>query len=117
MKGYETLENAYLHMKELLDIVEANPIGVEMQWFERAKAFVEDFKTWTPEVFIYLEGGCIQGASANCNMHFNLWDDDNEKEGEVIHFENEEMSYKERHKEWNTMIEEDTTKGIIKPIY
>ena len=116
-----TLETAYLHMKELVDTIESNDCfnGVEMQWYERAKAFVEDFKTWTPEIYIHLENGHVLGASANCSMHFNLWDDENEKVGDTIYFDDtkNQMSYDERMTEWDTMIEEDKASGKTKVIY
>jgi len=110
------LETAYLHMKELVDILDDKKpnITLEYQWFERCKQFVKDFKTWTPEIFIYLEGGNIQGASANCSIHFNLWDDDNEKASQLL--PNDPL-YKERLNDWNEYIKEQTTKGLLKPIF
>ena len=116
-----TLETAYLHMKEMVDILDDKKpdVTLEYGWFERAKLFVEDFKTWTPEIFVYLEGGNIQGASANCSMHFNLWDDDNEQMNEVHYFDDSKnlMTYDERLADWNRMIEEDIASGKIKSIY
>jgi hypothetical protein len=72
------------------------------------------FKLWRPSVYVYLEGGNIQGASADCDMHFNLFDDDNEKETIPTAIDE---PYIEKKAMWNWMIESGHKDGTLKPIY
>ena len=103
-------------MKELVDILDDDKPNttLEYQWFERCKQFVKDFKTWRPAVYVFVEGGVVQGASANCSMSFDLFDADNEKEEDKS---DDGSKYEERLEEWNEYIKEQTTKGLLKPIF
>jgi hypothetical protein len=80
------------------------------------KDFEARFKHWTPGVYVYVEGGVIQGASADCNMHFSLFDDDNEKERGPEDLNPGEEPYQERKDTWNWMIDSGHRDGTLKTI-
>ena len=114
------LEDAKTHLEELIQILEKLPIGeqkslINSDYLISLKAFQERFKLWTPNVYVYLEGGNIQGASADCSMHFNLFDDDNEKETPPEERGGE--SYFERKETWQWMIDSGHHDGSLKTIY
>jgi len=118
------LDDAKVHMQTLIELLrEYEPTGQEEKYIESASEFLDRFKHWFPEVYAYIDGGCMQGASANCNAVFNLWDNDNEKESESNFYEegvsnemDEEDTYEFRHAEWNRMIKEGTKSGELKSI-
>lgn len=75
---------------------------------EKFDAFEKD----QPAVYVYSEGGKVQGASANCEMDFEIFDaDDYEAE------ENEELNDQQTPEEWDLMITGLTAAKEIKPIY
>jgi len=108
-----TLDDAKQHLQELLRVCQGKA-DLDKDYLRRVVQFCEDFKTWNPEIFVYVEGGCIQGASANCNIHFNLWDDDNEKASQLM--PNDPL-YTERHDDWSQTINEGHKSGKLKPIF
>ena len=63
-----------------------------------------------PKVYVFVEGGNIQGASANMSIEFNVFDKDNfnapDYDGEADDLKN-----------WNTMINEGHETCALKPIY
>lgn len=65
-----------------------------------------------PEVYVFVQGGLIQGASANMSIDFNVFDKDNYDDSDFDH-ENEEWSLKD----WNQMIKEGTKNGTLISIY
>lgn len=114
------LEDAKTHLDELITALEKLPIGdrkslVSSDYLITLKEFQNRFKFWKPEVFVYVEGGLVQGASANCDMGFNLFDNDNEKERTEL--EPGEEPYNERHDMWNWMIDSGHRDGSLKSIF
>lgn len=69
---------------------------------------------FNPKVYVYVEGGLIQGASGNCNMSFNVFDQDNYDAGNL---QEEFIETFGTPKEWDAMIEEKTEKGEITGIF
>ena len=120
MKAGSILEEARLHLEELLQLSED---VLTPPYKQKIEDVILRLKLWKPEIFIYLEGGNIQGASANCNMVFNLWDDDNKKCEAVENIDessdgNAEFEAYEHDKEtWNWMIEQGHKDGSLISIY
>ena len=104
------IDQTYLHMKELIDVVEGKT-SLERGWFQRCKLFVKDLKTWTPEVYIYLEDGSVSYVVANCRMHPNIFDYYNEREAV-----DDQEAFEKKHLDWNTYLEEGIKKGLLKII-
>lgn len=72
----------------------------------------------TPEVYVYVEGGNIQGASANVPIVWNLFDKDNFDAEENDGFNDPRFQYHAKSlDEWNKMIEEGTEQGTLIGIY
>lgn len=72
-----------------------------------ATKVIDEFEKHRPAVYIFLEGGNIQGASATCDIDFNLFDKDNYKAGDDS----------QTPEEWNDQIEAMTESNEIKGIY
>ena len=124
------LEDAKTHFSETLKILgsalpqlpekEQEFLLVNKDYFNVLKDFYERFKLWKPSVYVYVEGGVVQGASADCDMHFNLFDDDNEKASDpedLSKMQRHEPDYHERKETWNWMIESSHRDGTLKPIF
>ena len=105
------IEQAYLHMKELIDVVEGKT-NLERGWLQRCKLFVKDLKTWTPEVYIYLEDNQINYIVASCRMHPNVFDYYNER---ILLLE-DDKAFEKKVLDWNTYLEEGIKKGTLKII-
>ena len=130
------LEEAKTHFDEVINIIdniindlpekEKKFLGINEDYIKKLQDFNIRFKLWNPSIYIYLEGGNIQGASADSSMHFHLFDDDNEK-AEEEKFESQPPEYKETIQEresyydkremWQWMIESGHKDGSLKPIY
>ena len=104
------IDQAYLHMKELIDVVEGKT-SLERGWFQRCKLFVKDLKTWKPEIYIFIDEDSIDYIVANCNMHPNIFDYPNEKKT-IEDIEDFDIKYLE----WNIYIKEGIEKGLLKII-
>lgn len=74
-----------------------------------AKAVLSEFEKHQPAIYVMLEGGNIQGASATCDIDFNLYDKDNYKAGDLPHDLTPE--------EWNEQIEALTASNNITGVY
>jgi hypothetical protein len=100
--------------------LEKLPIGerkslVSSDYLTILKEFQSRFKFWKPGIYIFVEGGNVQGASANCDMDFSLFDNDNEKVRTEL--EPGEEPYNERLDMWNWMIDSGHNDGSLKEIY
>lgn len=84
-------------------------------YLAKLKEFENKFKFWKPGIYVYVEGGNIQDASADCDVDFNLFDNDNEKERTKL--EPGEEPYQERIEMWNWMINSGIKDGTLKEIY
>lgn len=108
-----TLDDAKTHLNTLVRLLQGRE-ELNREYMEQVVQFAKDFDIWTPEIYVMVEGGCIQGASANCPMHFNLFDIDNEKvEDEQL----DTIPYEDKLFEWETMINEGHEFGKLKAIY
>ncbi len=111
------LDDAKTHMDQMVVLLkkcqEIQPNLTNKDYLTKLEDFVQRFKHWYPEAYAYIEGGCLQGVSANCNLAFNLWDNDNEKENQ---FDEDKNTYDFRHDEWNQMIDAGHKDGTLKPI-
>ena len=107
------LNDAKEHLQELLRVCQGKA-DLDKDYLRKVVQFCEEFKSWDPNVYVFVEGGVVQGASANCNMIFSLFDADNEKEDIE---DEDEFPYKERLEEWNKMIEDGHKSGKLKPIF
>ena len=103
------LDDAKLHLEEMLKLIKHLPEdSVEPEYLSKLKEFVDKFKNFNPEVFVYLSGGTIQQANANSNVIFNLWDND---------IRIQYSDYEDQLEEWNWMIETGIKNGTLKNIY
>jgi len=113
------LDDAKTHIVELrkmLKLCEYKLNDDEKEYLARIDEFLERFKSWYPVAYGYIDGGCMQGVSANCRMGFELWDNDNEEKKPEPDGIPEHETYIFRHDEWNRMIEDGTKSGELKPI-
>lgn len=84
--------------------------------FKEQRKFISYFEQWVPSIYVYVEGGNIQGASATANINFNLYDIDN------LHG-CDEQEQKEFYKnfgtpeQWDAMIKRRTETGELVPVY
>lgn len=82
---------------------------------DAAQAF-KQFREFTPEIYLYVKGGMIQGASANCKMGVDIYDADNldnctdEEEQEFIELNGTA-------EEWDEMIKAKTAEGTLIAVY
>lgn len=110
------LEEAKQNLKEMLQIIrnlqKYDDSIIDPEYLVRLGLFVEKFQFWNPECYAFIEGGNLQGASANCSLVLSLFDVDNEK----ADTENP-IPFQERVDEWNRMIEESHQSGTLKPIF
>ena len=112
------LDDAKEHLQELLRVCQGKA-DLDKDYLRKVVQFCEEFKTWRPGVYVFVEGGVVQGASANCNMNFELFDADNEKQrGEEEYKDNRPgHPYSERLQEWNETIHEGHESGKLKTIF
>jgi hypothetical protein len=83
-----------------------------LKWIEQSEKEIDQFTAHVPNVYIFVEGGNIQGASADSSVFFQVYDKDN--------LNNDEETYVEHNgtlDEWNEMIITRTKSGELKPIY
>jgi hypothetical protein len=73
---------------------------------EQNKLLVDEFEQYHPSIYIYIEGGALQGASATEAMWFNLFDKDN-------YSKSEPGEYFCTPDEWEKDIETKTQDGTI----
>jgi lipoate-protein ligase A len=108
-------------MLKIIKEIQANPElatkSLNQDYLKVLNDFEQRFKLWNPNVYVYVEGGLVQGASADCNMFFNLFDDDNEKETDPEKLEPGEESYQEKKDMWEWMIESGHKDGSLKAIF
>lgn len=90
---------------------EADNVETLAQIEENLK-LVDAFEAEKADVYIFVEGGNIQGASANCNAAIEIYDKDNYNE--ATSDERKEMGDPD---EWNDWIKKETVKGNLIPIY
>jgi hypothetical protein len=85
--------------------------GIKQQ-INETRELIEEFKNLTPEVFIFVQGGNIQGISANTDVSINIYDMDN-------HYADPERYEDENGtpEEWEKMIETKTNNNEIKGVY
>ena len=107
------LDDAKEHLQELLRVCQGKA-DLDMDYLRKVVQFCEEFKTWTPEIYLMVDGGVVQGASANCSMHFNLWDNDNEVASQMMP---NDPIYEERLSDWEDTIKEGHESGKLKPIF
>jgi hypothetical protein len=87
-----------------------------LEWIAESEKEIAEFEAFNPTVYVFVEGGNIQGASADSEMNFELYDKDILDAGDV----EAENDYIESHgtlQEWNAMIKNRTDSGELKPIY
>lgn len=81
---------------------------------EEHRKLVEEFENYKPSVYVYVEGGNIQGASGTEHINFNLFDKDNYMAGED---QDEFVKNYGTPKQWDAMIKKRTKKGELVDIY
>lgn len=84
---------------------------VSPEYLVKLGHFIARFKFWNPECYAFIEGGVMQGASANCSLVLTLFDVENEK----ADIDNP-IPFQERLDEWNYMISSSHDNGSLKPI-
>lgn len=83
------------------------------------KDLIEQAKLYSksqPEIYIMVEGGIIQGASATESMSVNIYDIDNMNAGDS----DDEKEFLENFgtpEEWDAMIKEKTENGTLTSVY
>jgi len=112
------LEDAKEHMSLMVQMLKniqnhQKTEFLDADYLVKLEDFVQRFKYWHPEAYAVIEGGILQTVNANCNLAFNLWDDDNEKEEGT---DAEEITYENRQSEWNQMIADGTKNGELKTV-
>lgn len=109
------LDDMKIHFSEMLKMLKRLEGWTEdeLLFLSQMEEFESRFKVWFPQVFCYIEGGVLQGASANCRMSLDLFDRDNEEATEK-----DELGklFHEREYEWNEMIREGHASGLLIPI-
>lgn len=85
-----------------------------LQRIEEQRKQIKEYENYQPAVFVFVEGGLIQGASGTENISFNLFDKDNynagdDQQGFIDNFGTPE--------EWEKMIEDKTAQNEIGGIF
>jgi hypothetical protein len=80
-------------------------------FIKNAKMILSDFKQYCPRVYMYTEGGQIQGMSATENVVMLKFDDDDYKASTEPYLDGMTPET------WDTMITGRTLSGEIKPVY
>jgi hypothetical protein len=83
---------------------------------EEATKIIEDFKKYQPVLYMYIEGGQIQGMSATENIFIIKFDHQDYLASKEPWAENEYMEGMTP-ESWDTLINQKTTNGEIKAIY
>lgn len=73
-------------------------------------AVLSEFKGYTPELYVYIEGDNIQGISATEDVNVSVFDEGAYET--AVTFNSVEMTPEQ----WDAMIEENTKAGHIKAI-
>lgn len=77
-----------------------------------SRKMIEEFKFYQPKIYLYIEGGNLQGVSATETMHTEIYDKDNfEQSGE------EEAAEMGTPDEWEAQIKALTDSQEITGIY
>lgn len=99
--------------RQLISEVENNLQLLSFAEIKEAKQLLDKFENSKPAVYVFLKGGNIQGASATCEMNFELYDNDNYDSGDLDH------DYRDGQTpdEWTTEINKLTSENEIKGIY
>lgn len=85
------------------------------QFIADAEKTLNEFEKELPEVFVYVDGGVLQGASATVPLVFNLFDQDNydagsrDEDGQTLKGYTPET--------WDEMIQARTEAGEIKSVF
>jgi len=96
--------------RTLLDAFEEDENKENLAFIVEAKAKFDEFEKHQPAIYLYVEGGVLQGASATCEMDFNLFDKDNYDQTEPE--ETEQTPEK-----WDKMIKKLTRTKEIKGVF
>lgn len=83
-----------------------------LEHLDELDAAIDEFENEQPTIYIMVEGGNVQGASANCSINVDIFDVDNYK---AIDADDKEMY--ETPEERDEMIKAKTAAGTIKPVY
>jgi hypothetical protein len=97
------------------EITDGKNEGIKTQ-INETRELIERFKNDIPEIYIYVEGGNIQGISANQDVAVNIFDKDNLYGVS----EEEEQSFYETFgtpEEWDEKIKSLTESKDIKGVY
>lgn len=84
-----------------------------LAFIAKAEKTIKDFEEYQPAIYLYVEGGNIQGASATESLSFNLFDKDNLYGVD----EEEEKKFIETFgtpDQWDEMIKQKTADNDIK---
>ncbi len=97
-------------------LYEKNENVRRLQWIEKAFQALETFREFSPTIYICVEGGLVQGASADADLTVNLFDMDNYENGTLEDRKEFEENFGTP-KDWDTMIREGTASRRLKPVY
>lgn len=97
-------------------IYNANENVKTLRWIEKMEKAIDAFSKYKPTIYVYVEGGNVQGASADCGIQFEIYDKDNLEAGTT----EDEKDYIENHgtlQEWDNMITTLTNRRVLRPVY
>ncbi len=103
------MERTERYMKGFMGQLE---IEGDLEKINECKELLKEFRDYTPKVYVYVEGGMVQGASGSEPIEFNIFDKDN--------FDASAEDEKELYgtpDEWNHNIEIATKENQIVAIY
>ncbi|WP_143197610.1 hypothetical protein [Chitinophaga niabensis] len=92
-------------------IYDNNENEKNVKFIQEAKNVINEFCSYYPAIFIYIEGGNIQGASASEGIQLNKFDLDDYK----VLSNDEEQEYTPE--SWGQLISEMSNSGEIRSIY
>lgn len=76
---------------------------------EKQRQLLKTFEGQQPAIYLCIEGGNLQGISANCEIDVNVYDVDN--------YNVDNTSYDLTPKQWDAKIKTLTKKKEIKPVF
>lgn len=126
-KSQKLRDDIIATMEELLDKVEQEIVsGIEDGMYEeeeneeplkriaQSRRLLDKFKKDIPSIYIFVEGGNIQGISNNQPMSINIFDKDNY---EAALSDKDAGPYPYTLGEWDEMISKRTKAGELRPAY
>jgi hypothetical protein len=121
------LDDAKQHFQEMIELLDhgkryqnkSTGTIINPTYLTKLKAFQEKFKNWTPSIYIYVEGGVLHYANADCNMHVSILDKDNliaEAEDPIEPGQPPREEVYEVIEQWDYMMETGLKDGTLKNV-